>query len=49
MIVCPHLLEELGGVLLRRKFRLVSGDKDLTTLTGALPPVLSPAAFLAHI
>jgi predicted nucleic acid-binding protein len=26
---------------------LVSGDKDLTTLTEALPPVLSPAAFLA--
>jgi putative PIN family toxin of toxin-antitoxin system len=98
LIVCAHLLEELGGVLLRPKVRevasrdevgefveviqrgavtrpdpvvgegltrdpaddylvalaqasdvdhLVSGDKDLTTLTEALPPVLSPAAFLA--
>jgi putative PIN family toxin of toxin-antitoxin system len=98
LVVCPHLLEELGGVLLRPKFRdvasrdeveefvevirrgavtrpdpvvregsprdpaddylvalaqpsdvdyLVSGDKDLTTLTAVLPPVLSPAAFLA--
>jgi hypothetical protein len=26
---------------------LVAGDKDLTTLTAVLPPVLSPAAFLA--
>jgi putative PIN family toxin of toxin-antitoxin system len=98
LVVCPHLLEELGGVLLRPKFRevasrdeiqelvevirrgavsrpdpvvregltrdpaddylvalaqtsdvdyLVSVDQDLTTLTSVLPPVLSPAAFLA--
>ncbi len=97
LVACPHLLEELEGVLRRPKFsdrvtpdeveefvdvirrgairaenpviaeavsrdsgddylialaqaanvdHLVSGDKDLTSLTTAPPPVLSPAAFL---
>jgi hypothetical protein len=97
LVVCPHLIEELEGVLRRPKFYdlvtpdevgefveiirrgaisvenpviaegvtrdpgddylvalaqaahvdyLVSGDKDLTSLTTVSPPVLSPAAFL---
>jgi len=97
LVACPHLIEELEGVLRRPKFRdlvtpdevdefveiirrgaisvenpviaegvtrdpgddylvalaqaanvdyLVSGDKDLTSLTTVSPPVLSPAAFL---
>jgi putative PIN family toxin of toxin-antitoxin system len=97
VVVCPHLLDELEGVLRRPKFRdlvtrdevdefidvirrgaitlenpvipeavtrdpgddylialaqaahvdhLVSGNKDLTSLTTASPPVLSPAKFL---
>jgi putative PIN family toxin of toxin-antitoxin system len=97
LVVCPHLLEELEGVLRRPKFgdlvtpdevdefvdvirrsamgaespviaeavsrdpgddylvalaqttkvdHLVSGDKDLTSLATAAPPVLSPAKFL---